>query len=353
MASSDRLERLFNLTATLLATNRPLSAAEIRERVPGYPDDKATFRRAFERDKEALREMGVPLILEPIAGRQPAEEGYRIPPDQYELRDPGLDPDEIEALNFAASVVQLEGVSGLGAVWKLRSIASPATASDADGAAGHDRSADDRPGESDEVEAWDVGALPTNPHLVPFFVAVAERRPAVFAYNGQTRTVDPYRLDFVRGQWYLSGFDHLRHEERSYRLDRIAGTVELGPGASFDRPSTSIPGARLQPWELGSGEPQIARVLVDGDQAHLARQAVGNDAVIDERVDGSIVVELAVTNVGGLRSFVLGFLEHAEILEPPELRREMQRWLEAIVDRAKPRPRALRTSRSTRKRTAT
>ena len=68
----DKLERLLNLTAALLHTSRPLTAEEIRERVPGYPDGLSAFRRTFERDKDDLREMGVPLSIERIEGETPS-----------------------------------------------------------------------------------------------------------------------------------------------------------------------------------------------------------------------------------------------------------------------------------------
>ena len=63
-----RIERLVNLTAALLAAERPLSADELRSRVPGYPDEKASFRRQFERDKEVLRDLGLPLSMESLPG---------------------------------------------------------------------------------------------------------------------------------------------------------------------------------------------------------------------------------------------------------------------------------------------
>ena len=45
---TDRLERLTNLVATLLDTRRPLTLEEIVDLVPGYPDDKLSYRRQFE-----------------------------------------------------------------------------------------------------------------------------------------------------------------------------------------------------------------------------------------------------------------------------------------------------------------
>ena len=89
--SVPKVERLLDLVAALLHTERPLTAEQLRERIPGYPEDKDSFKRAFERDKKDLRDMGVPLRIEPLPGAVPPEEGYRIDPDEYYLPDPGLE----------------------------------------------------------------------------------------------------------------------------------------------------------------------------------------------------------------------------------------------------------------------
>jgi hypothetical protein len=82
----DRLERLVNLVAALLDSERPLTREELRTRVGGYAADDEAFRRNFERDKDALRRMGMPVVAEPLE-RDPGEEqvGYRVPRDRYEL----------------------------------------------------------------------------------------------------------------------------------------------------------------------------------------------------------------------------------------------------------------------------
>ncbi len=307
--SSGKLERQMNLMAALLETRKPLTATEIHALVPGYPVEKASFHRAFERDKDELRAMGIPVVLEELPETNPPESGYRIPRDQYYLRDPGLDADELAALHFAASVVQLEGVEGSGALWKLGGATADASAARV----------------ASEV------ALPTHAALGPLFSAVSERRSATFSYNAVRRTVDPYRLDFLRSHWYLTAFDHRRDEERSYRVERIESDVELGRPKAFQRPSTHVPGVRLHPWQLGQGEPVVARVLVDPDQAPTAVQYAGAECVVEERADGAVVLEMAVTNRAGFRSFVLGYLEHAEVLSPQELRDEIVAWLAAIA----------------------
>ena len=67
---------------------------------------------------------------------------------------------------------------------------------------------------------------------------------------------------------------------------------------------------------MGEGEPVVARLLVDVDQAGWAVGFVGADAVEERRDDGSVVLAVSVTNRPAFRSFVLGFLDHAEVLGP-------------------------------------
>ena len=75
----DRLERLVNLVAALIDTPRPLTREDIRQRIEGYSDDPDAFRRNFERDKELLRQMGLPLVTAPLDPIHPDDFGYRIP----------------------------------------------------------------------------------------------------------------------------------------------------------------------------------------------------------------------------------------------------------------------------------
>ncbi len=319
-----RLERLLNLTAALLTTTRPLTREEIFERVPGYPADdvKGSGRRAFERDKEALREMGIPVETKEVATSEPPIEGYRIPRDQYALRDPGLDPDELAALHLAAAAVRIEGLRGTEALWKLggppvepggpTAAPSPTATARGDGGA-----------PSGET----LAAIPTIPQLVPLFVAVGGRRPVTFAYRGEKRSVDPHRLSFTRGRWYLDGYDHDRRANRQFRLDRVDGDIALGEPAAFERPADVLGTQSVPPWQMGEEEPLEAHLRIDADLAGWGVDHLGPDAVRVRHPDGSVEVSLTVTNRDGFRSFVLGFLDHAEVLGPPELRLDLVAWL--------------------------
>ena len=61
--------------------------------------------------------------------------------------------------------------------------------------------------------------------------------------------------------------------------------------------------------------------------------ALGADARVESGAGPTTdtIVEVTVTNRPAFRSFVLGFLEHAEILDPPDVRAEMIDWLEAVA----------------------
>lgn len=301
----DRAERLLNLVAELRWAERPLPRDELRERVYGDPPDDDAFRRSFERDKEALRAIGVPISVHPIDPYDPtAGEGYRVLKADYELPDPGLEPDELAALHLAASAVRFEDASAGEALRKLGGLA----------------------GRGAEAE---VVSLPGAEHLSDLFTATAERRTVTFTYKKAPRTVDPWRIAFRGGRWYVTGYDRDRGGRRSFRLDRFESAPEAGPPKAFEAPQ----GADLvapKPWEMGEEEPVVAEVLVDASQARFAVQEAGEEAVVDRRADGSVVLQLRVTARSQLRSFVFGFLDHAEVLGPPELRAEIVDSLEAL-----------------------
>jgi proteasome accessory factor B len=306
--SAAKLERLLNLTALLLDTARPVTAEDIQAQLEVYPREQAAFRRAFERDKDELRTMGIPLRVEKVPGRVPEIDGYRIPRDEYALRDPGLTTDELAALHLAASAVQVEGLPVTDGLLKLGGIVSDPTGADL---------------------GMHVAPLPADPNLATLFGAVASRTPVLLRYHGEERQIDPYRLEFQRGRWYLTGYDHLRDEERNYRLDRVEGAVVVTDLPTFDPPTTAVPGRARGAWELGAEEPVRAVVRIDGPQARWVVHHVGPEHVLSDE-DDAVVVELPVTNRAAFRSFVLSFLDHAEVLEPPELRDDLVAWLERV-----------------------
>ena len=182
-----------------------------------------------------------------------------------------------------------------------------------------------------------MASLPIDPAVTPLFEAIRERRAVRFGYRDETRTIDPWRLHFQRGRWYVSGFDQDRQAERNFRIGRIEGevTVLAEQPWSTEPPAQREAGRALQGWELGEETPTPVEVIVDAERVSWLRQELGptateRPATSDEGPPDSVVFTVPVVNQRAFRSYVLGLLEHAEILRPPELRADMMAWLESI-----------------------
>jgi hypothetical protein len=99
-----------------------------------------------------------------------------------------------------------------------------------------------------------------------------------------------------------------------------------------------IEGVLLRQWEIGAGEITLARVLIDSEIAPAVLAEDPDLRVVETRPDGSLVLELDVRNPGGLRSFMMNFLERAEILSPDEFRHDLVAWLSSLVSTQAERP---------------
>ncbi|MBK6670139.1 MAG: WYL domain-containing protein [Actinobacteria bacterium] len=303
-----KLERLLNLTALLLETRRPIPVEEIGRTIEGYAADPVAFRRAFERDKDDLRELGIPVEVTPIDPGDPSTVGYRIPNDRYYLPDLALDPGELAALTLAVSLVRTGGAVDVDTFRKLGG--APAA-----------------------VEGGDLpveAELPAPEALTALFGALNDRCVVEFSYRGEVRRVEPRRLDYKGGRWYLSADDLDRQAARTFRLDRFDGPVTAGPPGGFE-PTDDEAGLRLEPWRFGDAAAVDVEVRIDPAHVAVAERLVGTATAQRREADGSLVVTLAVTDEGALADFVLGLLDHAEILSPIDVRDRFVARLEALA----------------------
>ncbi|MGH9089326.1 MAG: helix-turn-helix transcriptional regulator [Acidimicrobiales bacterium] len=306
MAGPDRLERLTDLVLVLLRSSRPRTLEEIAVEVPGYPTSHDARRQAFERDKRLLRDEGIPVLTEPVEG--PEQFGYRIDPDAFYLPDLGLGPDEQAALHLAVAGVHLGDPSGRDALLKL-------------GAAGV---ADVRP----------VASVVPPKALVPLFDAVRNQARVELGYRGEPRQVVPTGLRFRGGRWYLVGWDTGRRGARTFRVDRIDTSPVSGPPGSGRLPEGAVVDAGPdEPWRVGDElDDDVLLVRVDAVEADRVVGEVGEVAVQDRAEDGSVLLRLGVAGAEALRSWVLGLLDHAEVVGPPAARAAMVAWLSAIAE---------------------
>src|SRR3954452_4662332 len=102
-ATGRKSERLLNLLIMLLVQRRYVSKDRIRAIL--YPDSRPdAFEKMFERDKEELRSLGVPIEVGSIDPLFDDEPGYRISPDQFALPDVRLTADEAAVVGLATRV---------------------------------------------------------------------------------------------------------------------------------------------------------------------------------------------------------------------------------------------------------
>jgi len=301
MAHANKAERLMNLVMLLLSTRRPLNVQEIRERIPGYGDQTDdTFHRMFERDKAELREMELPLEqVESLYG-----DGYIIRPRDALLDDIGLTPDEQAALALAAQAWGHEASLGVLKLSAAAGVPGPGT-----------------PG-------WVLPRVAPDDQVSRAMDAVARRKHVTFRYRSSSgemtdRTLEPHGI-VHRGGWYLVGRDVGADDRRNFKLSRILGRLKVASGKQpdFDEPTEPLEWPRA-PWE---GEPEgVARIAFAPDAAWSAERRLGVE-VVAERDDGWIELTMPYSDLPTLAAWLLGFADHAVVLEPPALRA-------AVVDR--------------------
>lgn len=306
----DRVERLTNLLALLLETPQPLSLTAIADALVGqYPEALQSRRATFERDKAALREIGVPIEQEIVSGGDAGQTRYWIDRDRYELRGLDLDDDEMRALQVAVAATRAGSAAGQEALWKVGAGLLTGWAPVA-------------------AVVPDLAALPV------LREAVARRTTVTFGYRDLDRRIDPWGLLLRDGFWYLIGMDHARGERRTFRIDRIRGAVTVVDGSTFDRPAGFDPRTALpdDPKEIGAdGRDDEAVVRIDAAAAGRVERELGSERVLRRLDDGAVEMSVPCANEPAFRSWVLGLLDAAEVVSPPEVRERFVAWLEVLA----------------------
>lgn len=317
-----------NLVIALLSTRNYLTADRIRSTVLGYaecPTDDA-FSRMFERDKNELRDLGIPLETGRVSTLDPSE-GYRIKRDAYALPDIELTADEAAAVAVAVQLWQSPELitATQGALLKLR-------------AAGVDVDAPDA-----SVSIASASALPgirgSEPVLGILLSAIDSGQAVQFQHRSSrvepytTRTVEPWGVVTDKGRWYLVGKDRDRDAVRTFRLSRIGAEVTpIGPVGSVRKPDDvdvrDIVAKVIGETPTGA----VARVWVADGRATALRRAA---SVVEHMALGGRegdVIEVDIGPLDRLAREVAGYGADAVVLEPESLRDDVRARLQAQAD---------------------
>ncbi len=205
-------ERLFCLLLALLPSDRGMSKNEIFKNVRGYRDEfrqtgaTESLNKKFERDKDELKSIGIPLKTS--ATENPADAEYSIAKKDYSF---SFTPAELSLLT-AASAVWSESAHSVDANEALIRLAA---------ADGKDASAAESAPRVDTHDAAypQIAAAVTKNQVVRF----PYLKPGEAKY--ELRTVTPLSVVNYDGRWHVLAYDHDREAERTFLLRRIVGKV--------------------------------------------------------------------------------------------------------------------------------
>jgi proteasome accessory factor B len=310
------LERLINLVALLLESRQPRTFEDIRRLLPAYQQqDRATAKRQFERDKDVLRAVGIPVEVAPtdVWG---VEEGYTIPKERYYLPEISFTPEEVAAL-FVASHTPGEHGEAAQAFRKLAQQAETGVLSTLAGV------------------PTTTGIDTSGPHLAEAADAVARQRRVKFRYRpvqGRVgeRYVDAWGLVFRTGAWYLVGNDRRRGELRSFRLSRILSAIrDVGEGTPPPSGFRAAEHVTAGPW--GFGEPEVrARVAFSPKVAWWALSGVPDARTLRTRKDGWTEAEIPASGTDSFASWIISFGPDAMVISPKAIRDAVVQSLKAV-----------------------
>jgi proteasome accessory factor B len=310
------LERLLNLVGLLLETRRPLTFDEIRETLDAYRGDNLdSAKRKFERDKDVLRDYGVPLeMVETDAWG--VELGYRIPKERYYLPEIAFTPEEVSALFVAAQ----NGDEATAAEQGIRKLLYGADGGLLAGPPGGPLVA---------------GSDAQSPRVIAAADAASGRRRVRFGYRTSqgaesNRDVDAYGAVFRGGHWYLVGHDHERDAIRAFRLSRFTSEpVVAGDGGEPPAGFRAADHVEAVTTEGPAGE--VAEVAFAADVAAPAASTFVGASTVRALEDGRVVVSLPYADEGALAALLLQYGPDAEALAPASLRVEVRRRLESLA----------------------
>ncbi len=350
-----KTQRWLDLIAFLVGRRYPVEVEHIMDAVPAYAekyqegDKKAreTVRRMFERDKDELRELGIPIETLPKVVDYGAEvvQAYRIAGRDFYLPylkligdagPVGPAPTPGEEVRHGSMVLRSEDMAvayeSLSMVCHMPSFPLKREASSALRKLSFDLGPHLGIVDSSPVLYVDQsGAEEIRSRVRVLSDALLARKRVRFTYHGirrgedTERDVAPYGLLFQRGHWYLIGYDETRDAERVFRVGRMdepqlntqspkTADYEIPAGFSLDEYR------HRDAWELGSDDEQTLEAQVRFEfPTSLWAERNGYGVLNEKLPDGSQVRTFEVRQISPFLRWILSLEGRARIEAPPQL----------------------------------
>lgn len=319
-ASVNPEDRLFHLILALMATRSGLTKDHILSTVRGYREDtesgmaRESLERRFERDKDALRELGIPLE----ATIPPEDDGnnkntlYRIPKGQYDLPE-GVEftGRDIALLNLAATLWR-EGTLSREAHIATRKLQSFGVTIDEPLLGFAPLISTRDPALTNLRDALERGVQVEFDYLKPGEAAATSRR------------VSPLALVNHEGRWHLYSHETSSDQIKTFLLRRIVSSVTALPDAATPAPESVSSDALRDLEALYHGQVASLRVAPDSDAWSALSQRVGT------RSDGATLA-VHYTDADIFAGELSSYGDDVVVLGPPDLRERVMGHLQKLV----------------------
>ena len=334
---TEKLIRQLSLISYLMAERRPVTALEIRRDVEGYSAmNEDAFARRFYADRSELDSLGIALTVEQPVDGVAEQENYSLRPENFHLPAIAFTDAELAALQTALSLLDGEFAYAEPLRLALQQISW--------GRPNPLRAPEQRARRA--RRSRHPPAATTSPSASrrsrPRSSATRRSRSTTTRWRATTtgtRKVDPYHLLFQGGQFYLLGHAHERDALRVFRLSRIRGKVAYatkaehdfqGPPEGFDPRAY----ANRADWQFGepssTAEIRISERIAWQIERHFGRFGEIRPAGTEQ---GDVVFATQYADRRQLAAWVLRLGEHARVLGPPELEREVAERVELLDER--------------------
>ena len=382
-----KVQRWLDLITYLIGHHFPVPVEELMERLPAYARDwrggddtaRASVRRKFERDKDELRALGIPLetVTYSINYGMEEEHGYRISKSDFylpylklvkELRRPGPvaqgpsteppSPDQADLFDLAPDgSIEIPSELASDAVWGLKEVgdlpafpmASAARGAlrkftfDLDPRVVGEGTAPPDPSKKHVYFAIPPETAGTEDQLEALSDALLRRKKVAFTYHGiernqeTQREVKPYGLLFKHSHWYLVGWDESRDAQRIFRVDRME-KVQANTAApatpDYEMPAESVLEAYRdrEAWELGEDDETVQALVRFRFPASLRAERNGYGDAVGEADDGGTLRRFEVRQPDAFLRWILSQEGDATIEAPPALQQALQTLAKQVAD---------------------
>ena len=315
-------ERLFSLVLALLATDQGLTKHQILSTVQGYRQryspngDNANLERQFERDKDDIRDLGVPIETQESPGQAGNNQNlrYRIPRGEYELpRDISFTAEETALLGLAAMVWREGSLSGESrrAVIKLKALGMETI---------------------EPVLAYAPRVRVRDGAFEPLSTAIDKHQFVRFNYlkpgesEARVRTVAPLALIQFQGRWHCCALDPETGERKTFLLRRIASQVTT-TGKTFEASTEDEAERGLREldevWSTHNAEVRVEAGTDAATRLHKQRGAGTTN-------DGTLLLHYVDLNI--LADELAGYGPEVLVVSPPELKTAVRNRLLEVAE---------------------